>query len=33
MTYEEFAARVRRRQLGVDEDRDPEDEAQDFDYD
>ena len=33
MPYEEFAARVRRRQQGVDEDHDPGDEIEDFDYD
>jgi hypothetical protein len=32
MPYEEFAARVRRRQKGVDEDHDPEEEGDDFDY-
>jgi hypothetical protein len=33
MPYEEFAARVRRRQQGVDENSDPAEEAGDFDYD
>lgn len=33
MPYEEFAARVRRRQQGVDENSDPAKEADDFDYD
>jgi hypothetical protein len=33
MSYEEFAARVRRRQQGVDEDHDPGLETDDFDYD
>ena len=31
--YEEFAARVRRRQQGVDEGHDPEEEGDYFDYD
>jgi hypothetical protein len=33
MPYEEFAARVRRRQQGVDEGHDPGEEGDDFDYD
>jgi hypothetical protein len=33
MPYEEFAARVRRRQQGVEEDHDPGEEEDDFDYD
>jgi hypothetical protein len=33
MTYEEFAARVRRRQQGVEEGHDPEEDGADFDYD